>query len=269
MLSELYSQAHHAHAREDGLNNPERLAVMRRIRKLVPDGATLLDIGCGFGQYLDIARDFGFAGLGVEPDAERAGCAASRGHEVVTGFFTPQLVSGRTFDAVLLSHVIEHLRQPAEVLSDIQQVLKPGGTLFVACPNHGGLRARLMGARYEHYSPPEHLNYFCQKSLQRLAKRAGYQIVRIETFLHPLHVKELIAYLVYLRFLTAPRYSAPSDRDCSVQNRFVNRSGGGGLRRPVYAMLMAFCRVVAPLLGMVTGDRIHVFLRKPEEGWKG
>jgi SAM-dependent methyltransferase len=263
-LDGLYSRGHHAHAAADTDNVRERRQVMCRIRKLAPQARTLLDVGCGFGHFMDVARESGFSCVGLEPDEERASSVEARGHEVIRGFFSPSLLGGRRFDVVILWHVVEHLAEPGAMLSDIRSAMNPGGLLCLACPNHGGLRARITGLHFEHYSPPEHLGYFAASSLKKLVARAGFEVAGLHEFTHPLHVKALLAHLLYLRILRTPRYLPPAQRDGVMRDRFVNRPGRP-LRKVVYAAAMLFCRFAAPLFRMFGGDHLHMYL-VPRQG---
>src|SRR2546430_194448 len=67
-LESFYSRGHHAHAQDDSVNTAERLRVLGTIRSLRKSARTLLDVGCGFGHYLDAARELGFHASGYEID---------------------------------------------------------------------------------------------------------------------------------------------------------------------------------------------------------
>ncbi len=78
------------------------------------------------------------------------------------------------FDVVALINVLEHLRQPLEMLQNAFDRLKPGGILLVHVPNFGGLPARLRGPRWHQIEPYAHFYYFTPGVLADMLRRAGY-----------------------------------------------------------------------------------------------
>ena len=84
------------------------------LRQLIPQGARVLDIGCGTGS-LTIAATKGLGAdiLGIEPDPQRAELARSRGLDVVCGNVDRDLLRERgPFDVIILADVLEHLAEP-------------------------------------------------------------------------------------------------------------------------------------------------------------
>lgn len=260
-IGSFYSNTHHQHAIDDTTNTASRMQVVRRIRELRPGSSSLLDVGCAYGHYMDAASKLGFTCIGVEPDSGRAEMATKGGHHVICDFFRTRLFEERLFDVVILSHVIEHLVEPADLLRDIHGAMANDALLFVACPNHAGLRARIMGLHFEHYSPPEHLGYFTPRSLSEVCKRTGFVPVRMESDTHRLHVKALLAHMIYLRFLRSATYVDPRVRAQTPPIRFVDRPGRP-LRRAVYTVALGMCGVLAPILNVLGGDIIHSYWRK-------
>ncbi len=109
----------------------------REVRHLVrPErGGTVLDVGCGNGDFLVQAQRAGWRALGVDPDPDavascrRAGLSASQGT-----IETVDLQAG-SLDAVTFAHVIEHLHHPRRALARAYELLRPGGVLWLATPN--------------------------------------------------------------------------------------------------------------------------------------
>jgi SAM-dependent methyltransferase len=80
-----------------------------------------------------------------------------------------------SFDAVTLSHVIEHLHDPVESLAACLRLLKPGGQIWVATPNVEGLGHRRFGRDWFGLDPPRHLVIFTRRALDRALRSAGFE----------------------------------------------------------------------------------------------
>jgi SAM-dependent methyltransferase len=253
-LSAYYAYGHHLGAADDTVNLQERRLVMKTVLALRPRAETLLDIGCGFGHYLDLARARGLRAVGIEPDEIRASFGIQKGHEVLRGFFSPDALKGRRFDVVVLSHVIEHMPHPDTLLHDIRRVLNPNGLLAIICPNHDSLRARICKLRFNCYAPPEHVGYFCRSSLARLCERMGYGTALIRSLAHPLQVKDLLAFLLYMRFRHKVQYLSPSQD--VAPTRFVERRGRP-FRKPAYGLVLMISRSLVPINNLLGGDHLH------------
>ncbi|MFO1461742.1 MAG: class I SAM-dependent methyltransferase [Verrucomicrobiota bacterium] len=136
---------------------------------------SLLDIGCGTGGFLEQLR-------GRYPDAytltgyDVAGPALEHarglGIEVHRGSLTRLKDQGRTFDAITLWAVLEHVPNPVETVEIASCLLKPGGALLALVPNLDSLAVRLLAGKYR-YILPQHVNYFSGATLRRLLSDAG------------------------------------------------------------------------------------------------
>jgi SAM-dependent methyltransferase len=82
-----------------------------------------------------------------------------------------EVCDGGQFDVVLLNHVIEHMPSPIQTLRQIRSMLRPGGRLYVECPNLAAPFARR--DRLFHFA---HIHNFTPTSLLALAKKAGFQV---------------------------------------------------------------------------------------------
>jgi 2-polyprenyl-3-methyl-5-hydroxy-6-metoxy-1,4-benzoquinol methylase len=136
--------------------------------------ARLLDVGCGGGEFLVYARSVGWQVTGIEIDPVAAAIAAERGIEIIP---TPLNEIGwqpRTFEAVTMNHVIEHLHDPRETLREAHRILKPGGLLWVATPNIDSPLRKRLGRSWRGLEAPRHLVLFGKKALTRLIEESGF-----------------------------------------------------------------------------------------------
>jgi SAM-dependent methyltransferase len=158
---------------------PSRGATVdREIRHLpATPGGRLLDVGCGSGAFVARMAELGWRAEGIDPDPTAVAGAREAGLNVKQGMvadLAPAEHDG-VFDAVTLSHVIEHLHDPAGDLRRIRDLLRPGGMLWIATPNLEALGRRRFGRDWLGLDPPRHLVLFTRASLERLVRDAGLQ----------------------------------------------------------------------------------------------
>jgi len=167
-----------------------RLALWRRRLGQIEGHAspgTLLDVGCGDGLFLKVARDAGWRADGIEFSPEGARRAAVRlGRPVPVGDLAREKVHCGPFDVVTLWHVLEHLADPAAMIEAVRARLRPGGLLVVAVPNLANLPMRwayrLARFRplplYEEGAREPHVTHFSPKTLALFLRR--HQLEEIE-----------------------------------------------------------------------------------------
>ena len=150
-----------------------------------PGVMRVLDIGCGDGRWLELARTAGWRVAGVETDPLARAKAEQRGIEV-RATVAEWLDAPGSFDFVSISHVIEHVHDPLDLLHDSHIMLKPGGTLFIDTPNIDALGHSLCGRDWLHLDPPRHLVLFNRQSLFDAVTRSGFRRIRQRARVSPL-----------------------------------------------------------------------------------
>ena len=143
-------------------------------------GQRLLDVGCGNGKFLLNARDAGWQVVGVDPDPNAVATAQALGLEVHKGSIEILDCELASFDAITLSHVIEHVHEPGVLLSSVQRLLKPGGILYIDTPNIHSLGAKTFGPNWRGIESPRHLVLFSINGLQLLLKQCGFVNVELK-----------------------------------------------------------------------------------------
>lgn len=157
----------------DGRNAP----LLGLIRKHAPDGGRLLEVGTGAGLLLKAAERAGWAVGGVELSVDGAAFARERlGLDVRLERAEAMTFPPESFDAAIMSEVIEHLFDPPLVLRAIHRALKPGGLLVITTPNFAALSRHILGAQWSVLNPLEHLYYFTGSTLGRMLAASGFEV---------------------------------------------------------------------------------------------
>jgi 2-polyprenyl-3-methyl-5-hydroxy-6-metoxy-1,4-benzoquinol methylase len=141
----------------------------------------LLEVGFGNGVTLARLKNFGWDVEGVEFDTVSVNLARSLGLEAHLGSIEDVAYPAGTFDAVVASHLIEHLPDPAGFLRECRRVLTEGGRLVLTTPNASSLGHRLFAANWRGLEPPRHLHVFGPKALTMLARDAGFKEIQVTT----------------------------------------------------------------------------------------
>jgi SAM-dependent methyltransferase len=142
----------------------------------------MLEIGCGTGSRLAELRDRGWDVQGLEPDAAAAAIAKEHFHvPVVVGTLDEAGFAGGSFDAITMTHVIEHIADPLPLLRSCKPLLRPGGKLVVTCPNLDAYGHARYGVSWMALDPPRHEHLFTRDSLAALARAAGFGSVTART----------------------------------------------------------------------------------------
>ncbi len=150
-------------------------AQIRFFRPFAPRDATILELGCATGTLAAMVRELmplkRYDGIEMSPSGEKA-----RQH--LDNLYTealPQLLKNgevsACYDLILMSHVLEHLKDPAAELRAMKRVLAPGGAIFLEVPNRSG---------HPHLPIDDnifHLHFFCTSSLSRMLAKEGLDTV--------------------------------------------------------------------------------------------
>jgi SAM-dependent methyltransferase len=145
------------------------------------DGARLLDVGCGSGEALSRMRRLGWDVEGVDVDPLAVETARARGMTVRLGDLAAQRYPDNSFDAIYMSHVLEHVYDPIGLLRECGRILKAGGRIIVLTPNIDSWGHRRFGRAWDPLDPPRHLILFRRQTLEQSAKTAGLRILRLTT----------------------------------------------------------------------------------------
>lgn len=150
----------------------------------------LLDVGAGEGQLVAAAIERGWRAEGTEiSSAAVEFMRRDRALTVHHGELEALTLPEAAFDAVVMQHVLEHVRDPGRTLATVRRLLVPGGLLRVEVPNLGGLSSRIKNAQsrlglkrrpWKHYSTGHHFWFFAPPTLARTVRGAGLDLLALE-----------------------------------------------------------------------------------------
>ena len=197
--------------------------------------ARLLEVGCGYGYFLDEAFEHDFEVTGLEFNrfaVERL--RRKYGFPVLEGALEDVEFEPASFDAVVMFDVIEHLRDPFQALDKLWDALRPGGLLVVSTPDAESVPSRLLGARLEDFRRTrEHLFFFGRRTLHDVLDEHGFDRISTRSIGHTF---ELAFLLDRLALYNRPLFTA--------LRRAAVRLGLGGLQLEVnpHTKMIAFAR---------------------------
>lgn len=134
------------------------------------------DVGCGPGYFLDLLRDRGVAGFGIDNDPQMVAAARRRGHDAVLGDHKTLASMPEAFTGVHLSHVIEHLwgDEAVELLEGTKIALSTGGMVIVRTPNWGNAAVRHGGFWLDH----THKRPYPRELIEKMLVDLGFETVQ-------------------------------------------------------------------------------------------
>jgi SAM-dependent methyltransferase len=169
---------------------PERFDLRRAfLLEQVPAGATVLDLGCGAGEFSAELAAAGATPVAVDVAAE----ALRRARERVPGLDArlwadgePLPLEDNSVDVVWAGEVIEHVADVAPWLSEVRRVLRPRGTLLLTTPDHAArtlLGLALSPRRFAaHFDPrSDHVRFFSRRTLGALLDDLGFDVAELRS----------------------------------------------------------------------------------------
>jgi glycosyltransferase involved in cell wall biosynthesis len=167
------------------------LSSHRQILEIVPAGSVVLDLGCGAGWLAQELQRKACRVTGVDLLPQPRAAGLERYFQADLNEF--ELPLGREFDYVVLSDVVEHLPDPAHLLTQTRKYLKEDGYLVMSVPNIAlwTCRLALLAGRFEYTDrgimDRTHLRFFTRVTARDLLWGAGFRIVEERMAPIPFH----------------------------------------------------------------------------------
>lgn len=137
----------------------------------------LLDVGCAFGYFVELASKRGFDAYGFDASAFAAQKARTLvGHDrIQEGTIQDVKYAKASFDVIAMFDVFEHLQNPLEDMKKLNTLLKPDGVIIIATGDTQSVAARIMKRRWTFFIPPQHIFFFHRKNVTKLLRLARFK----------------------------------------------------------------------------------------------
>ncbi|MFL1010577.1 class I SAM-dependent methyltransferase [Flavisericum labens] len=141
---------------------------------------TLLDFGCGTGDFLQTAKNNHWKVNGIEPNDQAREIANIKTNNSVYNIDEFLKFKENSFDVITLWHVLEHLPNLEEDLFKFKKLLKPNGTLIIAVPNYKSYDAKHYKKFWAAFDVPRHLWHFDKSSMEKLMASILLEVKKVK-----------------------------------------------------------------------------------------
>ncbi len=139
-------------------------------------GKSLLDIGAATGHFLSTSKNGGWDVTGTEPNEKARSIASHQGIELLEN---SNRLKKQSFDVITLWHVLEHIENLSECISQLNELLKDDGRIVIAVPNYKSFDAQYYNEYWAAYDVPRHLWHFCKESIGKLFSKDNIVVDQI------------------------------------------------------------------------------------------
>lgn len=154
--------------------------LLRIDKYIVGSKNSLFEIGCAYGFFLDVARNYFKEVSGIDISDEAVCYARDKlSLHVYSGDYLSLQTKNEMQDIICMWDTIEHLKNPDLYIEKIYKCLKPNGLLCITTGDIGSINAKLRGRKWRQIHPPTHLHYFSRKTIRIFLEKRGFEILEI------------------------------------------------------------------------------------------
>ena len=159
---------------------------VKLIESFITDDISILDIGCGTGDFLVACKNRGWEVHGIEPNEKARQITSDKlqiinksGSDKIVHLDIEELVkSKRKYDVISMWHVLEHVPNLREYIGYLKSLLNPNGILIIAVPNFRSFDAEYYKEHWAAYDVPRHLWHFSKKSIDLLFNKTNLNVIK-------------------------------------------------------------------------------------------
>jgi len=154
----------------------------QKLCKHLPEGARILDVGCGGGSFLRLAHGR-FKCAGIEISEYLASSAREiEGADIKCGNFLDVDFKNEKYGGITLISLLEHLDDPLSALKKCFYLLEDGGVLLLKTVNYECLNRKIKKENWTGLRPPDHVVYFSPRNLSQILKKTGFRKIKIKAW---------------------------------------------------------------------------------------
>lgn len=242
-----------------------RLRKRRRISQFVKVGK-ILDIGCGRGLFLDVMRRGGWDPIGTELNEKTAFYAfKTYGLKVLHGDITQHKLLSQSLDAININQVLEHLKNPDQVIEESYRLLRKGGMLIISVPDLGSPQFAIGKKNWFLLDLPFHLFHFTEEGLENLLRKNKFKIKHIKRFsleISPFGWLQTLLNISGIRFnLLYDLLKAPELKDAAMETNQVKGIIATFLLLPIYFPLALVLSIFESSI-LKRGGSVEIYAEK-------
>ena len=140
---------------------------------------SILDIGCGAGDFLYLCKSKGWIVGGVEPTEKARNISENKLDIKIYSSIDLTIIPDNSYDVITMWHVLEHRYDIMETISNLKRIVKPGGLLIIAVPNYNSYDAEFYKEYWAAYDVPRHLFHFTRKTIEIIFDKNDLKLSRI------------------------------------------------------------------------------------------
>ncbi len=194
-INESYSNEYYGNLKDEKFSNSVVVKTIsffskkraKKLSKLLPNRAKIMDFGCGNGRFLENLSKMGknFELHGIEINTKAALRAKSRLNNkawIHTDSDLYTLFNANSFDAISCIHVFEHITEPVNILHEFAELIKPKGILLIVIPNIHSFQYKIFKSKWFHLDPPRHIHFYPPTLLISELQSRGFKLLSVNTF---------------------------------------------------------------------------------------
>lgn len=185
LLIKLYNDYHQRDGKDEHtwarLMEKNFMGIATMLNRMFPEKGNILDIGCGYGHFIGMMKDYGWSASGIDPSSRTIDYANAKGLTVIKTTIDDAAFAEGSFNAVTAFYVLEHLFDPLSALKKVFKILKPGGVVVLRVPHTTPIvkLLSLFNIKNNLYDLPFHLYDFSPRSIRQLLEKAGFTSVKV------------------------------------------------------------------------------------------
>ena len=152
---------------------------VKLINELQNKKGSLLDIGCGTGNFIQACKENGWHVHATEPDSGARAVAEKRVGETVSETINTPALQNKKFDVITLWHVLEHVHELNETVTWLHDHLHEDGAIIIAVPNPQSYDATEYRRFWAAYDVPRHLYHFTKSTMKKLMEKHQLKVMKV------------------------------------------------------------------------------------------